>query len=504
MSAPTNPGLIPYHGEAVDITLPTVSRDAGYVPATIADSSVATAIGKQAARYLQYLDIGRPGIGDIFSDQVALSRGQSIEFPTLAGLGPLEASQFPTVYAGGCRIFFSQAILSQSTAFEVTFDPNARTYFYGSGPTIGVDQTVKIDVVALGDPPNPPAGFVDLGGVDTDATDITALVPSSLGSQLVVNADLLFDVLQATRAEIDASSLSGVVAMDITGTGDASALSVDGAGAAACSIITTDARALTASNNSPGNSAMVCTNADVTGPALTVSSGSTRLWGDLVEIGLAGTDKLEVVSEADFDGLVNLNNTTTLTDTLVVQGASGGVITTDAFGQIVSNGTIQSNGRLRVLGTTSSAAGDLSKDAGDTLQYNDGATKFVHFSEDGWVRGYGRADTIATGASAQLDTDSAVAPRVAADLDITCEFWIQRAIAGPVTIAINEVGGVGQVGTNQTLEIKSTGGDNWDRVTFSRTRTAADTVPYVYQLDVQGNGQNVTVHEARIAVLPVT
>ena len=505
MSAPENPGQIPYHAEAVDVALPTVARDGGYVPQTIADPKVANALGKQAGRWIQYLDIGRPSIGDLFSDQAALARGQSIEFPTALGLGPLTPTELPTVYAGGCRIFYSQAILELSGVYENTFAASARTYFYGNGPTEGVDQVVQIDVVGLLDPPNPPAGFIDLGGVETDAVNVVSLIPSTLGGQIVVNADLLFSLLSAEQAIIDASSLSGVNALDITGTGDAGALLVDGSGNAGATIFTTDGRALTLSNNAPVAPTLTVTNSDAAGSALTVVSGTVALQGASTTIGTAGTDTCTVNATVDLASGGSVNGVLNMNDTLVIQGASGGALSTDIFAVCNFNGTTTLDGRVNIASTTSSFAGDLSRDGGDSLEYHDGTgTKLVHFSEKGWVRGYGRADTIATGPSAQLNTDTAVAPRLSADLDISCEFWVQRVLAGDIIIAINEVGGAGQIGTNQTLTVTATGGNNWDRVSFSRTKIAADTVPYVYQLDVQGNGSNVTVHEARISVLPIT
>jgi hypothetical protein len=159
---------------------------------------------------------------------------------------------------------------------------------------------------------------------------------------------------------------------------------------------------------------------------------------------------------------------------------------------------------MRIRGSVTVAAGDLSVDASDNLRFRDAsATKFVHVNASGWVLGLGRADTLGVAALTQtLDTAASVAPLAAADLVVEASVWVSRAIAGVVTISLTEVG-VGQIGTNDTFTVPATGGSNFYQISFSRTRVAAPTSPArIYRLTVDGGASNVTCRNGIIRVGP--
>ena len=193
--------------------------------------------------------------------------------------------------------------------------------------------------------------------------------------------------------------------------------------------------------------------------------------------------------------------TTTFSGTNV---ATGLTTTLTTNGNVLCNGELNSATRMRIRGSITVAAGDLSVDASDNLRFRDAsATKFVHVNPSGWVLGLGRADTLGGAAlTLSLDTATAVAPLAAADLVVEASVWVSRAIAGIVTISLTEVG-VGQIGTNDTFVVPATGGSNFYQISFSRTRVAAPTSPArIYRLTVDGGASNVTCRNGLIRVSP--
>lgn len=203
----------------------------------------------------------------------------------------------------------------------------------------------------------------------------------------------------------------------------------------------------------------------------------------------------------EFNDNVQINGATSLENSFTVLGASGGSLSSDPSALLQWNGEMQMVGQTRLLSGTSVLVGDLSKDGSGNFQYRDASsTRKVHVSTPGWVRGHGQTSLIAITALAQLDTSAAVAPKVSADLDVFSEFWVQRAASGNIIVSLIEVGGIGQIGTNQTVQCTATSGTTWERYTFSRTRVAADTTPRVYRLEVNANGSLVVVRNARVTV----
>ena len=209
------------------------------------------------------------------------------------------------------------------------------------------------------------------------------------------------------------------------------------------------------------------------------------------------TDPIEIYDTVLLDGV------TSVTAAFNILGASGGSLSCDPTAVCQWNGTMELIGRVRILSGTSVAEGDLSKDGSGNFQYrNASGTRKVHVSQDGWVKGYGQLNTSALAAVVQLDTDSSVAPIVTADLDVSAEFWVQRAVAGDIIVSLIEVGGIGQISTNQTVRCAATGGSTWERYTFSRERASADTTPRTYRLEVDANGSLVACRNLRITVEP--
>jgi hypothetical protein len=246
------------------------------------------------------------------------------------------------------------------------------------------------------------------------------------------------------------------------------------------------------------------------GADLVTDTGSAAIFNGTVLVG--GLGSFTVNCNADFMNDVTLgdvpgdsiicNGTVSCNAPLLILGASGGSLSTDPSAVCQFNGEVQLVGRTRILQTISTAQGDISRDSNYNLQWRDAvATKKVHVSPSGRVKGYGHANTLVPAAATiSLDTNTAVAPLVAADLDVSAQIMVQRAVAGNVIVSLNEVGGIGQISTSQTINVTATGGTSYTAIVFSRTRVAADTTPRVYRLTVDGNGSNVLAVSARINV----
>ena len=203
------------------------------------------------------------------------------------------------------------------------------------------------------------------------------------------------------------------------------------------------------------------------------------------------------VSRAEF----NNNNPFNFRDTVNVLGAAGGVLTSDATAAFTWLGIATFTGRCNVDTTTSTTAGDFSKDASGNLEYRDAsATKKVHVSPSGYFKGYGHSTVDAPAATISVDTDAAVAPIVAATIDVSATAWVQRAAAGDITVSLIEVG-VGQIGTSGTITLPAKSGSNFFPINFSRPH-AASTTPTVYRFFIDGNASNVNAVTTKITAEP--
>lgn len=383
---------------------------------------------------------------------------------------------------------------------------------------------LSIQAVALNAPdPGAPAGFVTIWRVDTDGATITSesrVVPEfpalreigivsnlhvsgtsdldglvTLGAGMDANNQDIFDANEITAA--GPVTITGAIASGTIGTtgnvsiggnldmtsGSISNATTIGATAITCTSVAASANVGGATLSSSGAST-VGTTLGVTG--VTTATGGLSVPGGTLSCGAPAT----------FSGA-----TTTLSGTDVSTGLT---TTLTANGNVLCNGELNSASRMRIRGSVTVAAGDLSVDASDNLRYRDAsATKFVHVNASGWVLGLGRADTLGVAALTQtLDTAASVAPLAAADLVVEASVWVSRAIAGVVTISLTEVG-VGQIGTNDTFTVPATGGSNFYQISFSRTRVAAPTSPArIYRLTVDGGASNVTCRNGIIRVGP--
>jgi len=205
---------------------------------------------------------------------------------------------------------------------------------------------------------------------------------------------------------------------------------------------------------------------------------------------------------------MTLGGPTVVNGAFTVFGAAGGSIASDptaVFGwNGVANliGTNTLGGRTNLTATTSLFQSDLSTNGSGHLRWRDAvSTTQVHRSPTGWFKGLGAADTAGPLANVTLDTSTAVAPEVAGDVEVVGVAWVQRVIAGPVTVSLDAVG-VGQIGTATAINVPASGGLNYTPITFTRVRAAANTTPRVYRLTIAGGGSNVTCKALSIRVTP--
>ena len=237
------------------------------------------------------------------------------------------------------------------------------------------------------------------------------------------------------------------------------------------------------------------------GNTLTINSVSTFNEGVTVIAGKETQLLGDVTLGTDSGDALTIESTAAMNADLAIVGALGGSLSADTAALMTWNGTANRAGRLRVNAGISSTIGDLSRNVGN-LQWHDGTgTRYVHVNPGGWVKGHGHVTTAgAAAATLSFDTDTAVAPLAAATLDVFATAWISRAIAGPVTVYLTEVG-VGVIGTSAVIDVVATGGTKATPVTFARPHSAS-TTPRIYRFTVDGGGQNVRVNEGRIVVTP--
>jgi len=237
---------------------------------------------------------------------------------------------------------------------------------------------------------------------------------------------------------------------------------------------------------------------------LLVSGGTAEVAGLLsakgaANLGTTAADAINVNGTIDLLGPSTVSNTQTVVAPIVVLGASGGGISSDPSAVLNWAGQVKAD-RVTVS-SPPVIAGDLGVQGANRPAFKTaGGIRRIHLSIAGYVRGHAQVDTLAPAVNVSLTTTAAVGPDVAADMDVTGEAWIQRAIAGDVTIGLI-ADGLGQIGTNQVVAAPATGGSDWLVVTFSRTNAAASTTPRTYTLDISGGASAVTVKNAKIVAL---
>jgi hypothetical protein len=228
-----------------------------------------------------------------------------------------------------------------------------------------------------------------------------------------------------------------------------------------------------------------------------------------VLLGTDGTNTLTVRSVASFNAAATFNQPVTtnllarFNGPMVISGADGGSVTSDGLAVLDWNGQILAAGRLTIAASLSVVPGDMSVDGSNNLQYRDAtANKYVHVNASGWVKGHGDTSTAGPAASINVDTDTAVAPKVASNLDIHAIASVSRVGGGTVQLTLTEVG-VGAIGASSSRVVVATAPDTFTTVSISRTH-AASTTPRIYRLTVDGLGNNVSLVEGRITATPAS
>jgi hypothetical protein len=456
------PDRYPLHdtGDVNSANLPTAYSLQGFPAFSIADPRATNALLQANGGWTQYNDFTLVRAIDTHNSATAYRLSLNLGYATGAGLESLSPTTNPVYVFRGNVIRFRDSFLMDQGLDPITFTASMRTWIY-----CDANGAVRIDIVALATAATPATGEFTVIAVDTDATDITAIVTTSspafelhfTGPNYIVDTNL---------AVLGDSVFVGTV--DVTGTVTLGAGGLD------------------------MNTASI-SNADNIGCETLVANTSID------------TGTLEAA------GTITANGSVLVNGTMSVVGAVAGVLTSDPTAVCTWNGTMTVNGvltsafRTKITSTTSLAANDMSVDGSSNLRWRDAtATKFVNVNASGWVKGYGQSATLgAAAASLTLDTANAVAPLTTADLDVEASCWVSRALAGTVTVSLDEVG-VGQIGTSSTYLVPATGGSAYATITFSRTKTSASTTPKTYRLTVAGGGSNVTVINARITVTPTS
>jgi hypothetical protein len=535
MRVAERPSLLPL----IDTTLSNVIDWAntpywytGFAPGQVVPSAPHNTLWLLGALWNGYLDYGTVRTDDYLESSVdqrwsttQLAYNVGDEVITLGA----EVDTYVTYYVGGYRIEVDAGLLRPYGALPL-LQPGAtlpgRLWIYlDYGVITDPAQPVaaiRVESVAAGVPASPAAGELPLVGVDLNALGVVTgntydasdpelglVYSSALPQAFLGNVVFVNDVeLQGPVVLGDTLELGGML---------------DGAG---FSIVNVDA--FTGESlfvNNQVDCATLVTVAGITcGGGLDMDAGAITAASSITATGNIGGATL---SSSGLSTLASASVTTLLTsaaDTVLgasgsdsitvnglmsVIGSVGGELTSDPSavctwnGDMTVNGIFESTTRTRIVSLTSSAAGDLSKDANDNLRWRDAtATKFVHVNASGWFKGHGQSATLgAAAASLTLDTAVAVAPLTASDVDVEATCWVSRAIAGTVTVSLDEVG-VGQIGTSSTITVPATGGSAYQVITFSRTKSAASTTPRVYRLTVAGGGSNVTVINGRITATP--
>lgn len=233
--------------------------------------------------------------------------------------------------------------------------------------------------------------------------------------------------------------------------------------------------------------------------ALIVDTDNVEFNGD-VAIGSDSTDVLAVNSTTSLNGPVTFGATATFNSLVEILGAAGASLSADSAAVATWQGTfnITGLGRFRMNAGISSAAGDMSR-AGPILYWHDGtASRVVQVSESGGFKVQGTSLAPGAAATVTVTTTTSGAPQVSADVDVVGMCMVQR-VAGPgdIILSLNTVG-VGQIGTNFTINCPYSAGTQFLPIVFMRTRSAADTTARQYSFTIDGFGSNVNVRNARV------
>lgn len=508
----------------------------GYQAGQVVKSATHNTTGLLGALWNGYLDYGTVRTDDYIAAITQRWSATQLAYTVGAEILTLGAGvdDYATYFVDGYRIEIDAGLLRPSGAYPL-LQPGAtlpgRVWIYLDYGVIADPAqpiaAIRVGLAGVGAAATPGAGELPLVGVDVNALGVITSNTYDGGDPtqgLFYSATMLQgfmgDVIIAGDLEVNGAGLF-TTTLDVTGittlTGDANViaeLDVTSAGTfhgglAVEGLITEFGKTATlvVDGDAVVEGELDVITLDVLGNAEV--SGHT----DVVTIdssGLATLDSATITNVLTASGDVLLGtdggNAIDVNSPMLILGSVGGSLSSDPTATLEWNGLAEFNGRLNVATGTSTAEGDLSKDGSGNFRYRDAsATRFVHTSAPGWVKGLGQSSTLgAAAASLTLDTAVAVAPKATADLDVEASCWVSRAIAGAVTISLDEVGGLGQIGTSGTFTVPATAGTTYAQINFSRIRTSATTTPRIFRLTIAGGGSNVTVINARISVTPTS
>jgi hypothetical protein len=170
------PDRYPLHdtGDVNSANLPTAYSLQGFPSLSVADPRATNALLQANGGWTQYNDFTLVRAIDTHNSSTAYRLSLNLGYATGAGLESLSPTTNPVYVFRGNVIRFRESFLMDQGLDPITFTASMRTWIY-----CGADGTVRVDVVALATGATPAVGEFTVIGVDTDATDITAIVTTS-------------------------------------------------------------------------------------------------------------------------------------------------------------------------------------------------------------------------------------------------------------------------------------------------------------------------------------
>ncbi len=232
-------------------TLPDAFTSDGYPPNSIADALSANAKLGSNGQWVKFNDFTIIR-ADLIANEATARRLSSngLTYPLAAGLGPHSpiVSGYPATYMLRANVITFDSPFCVDAGLEpITFQASKRTWIYCSS-----DGVVRVDIVPLATAATPAFNEFVVIAVDTDATNITAIVTSSSPlyelhysgpifqfDSLLRAVEINTNRLEADEAELGPatgtnptltinSAAAGVITTDIIGNGTAPAMSIAG------------------------------------------------------------------------------------------------------------------------------------------------------------------------------------------------------------------------------------------------------------------------------------
>jgi hypothetical protein len=174
----TPPDRYPLHDtkDTNSASLPTIYSLNGFFPNSIGDSRAVNKLLQSNGGWVKFNDFTLVRSSDVNSSTTAYRLSSAnLAYTTGAGLGPFSPTAYTAVYVyRGNVIRFSSSFCVDNGIDPITFTASMRTWIY-----CNENGVVRIAVVALATAAAPAAGEFTVIAVDTDATNITAIVTSS-------------------------------------------------------------------------------------------------------------------------------------------------------------------------------------------------------------------------------------------------------------------------------------------------------------------------------------